>query len=234
MLRGKDHIRCAEQCIRAGRINHNIVSEGGAEAHLRTGGAADPVALLDLHALDVVHVLQIVQQSLGIRRDAEHPLALFLAHHGAAAALTYILYNLFVGKDALAGGAPVDRHFCLIGKPMLIKLEENPLRPLEVGRIRRIDLAIPVKAISQRLKLAPKHLDIVCGNNRRVNMVLDGIVFRRQAEGVIAHGEQDVLPLHPVLSGDHVHGRVGAGMADMQSRAGRIREFNQSIELFLF
>ena len=61
-------------------------------------------------------------------------------------------------------------------------------------------------------------------------MVLDGVVLRRQAEGVIAHGEQHVLALHAVLARDDVHGRIGAGMADVQTGTGRVREFGQRIE----
>lgn len=37
-----------------------------------------PVALLYLYALDIVHVVQVVYESLGIGGDPEHPLALFL------------------------------------------------------------------------------------------------------------------------------------------------------------
>ena len=43
---------------------------------LGAGGAADPVALLDLHALDEVHIVQIVDQTLGVGGDLQHPLAL--------------------------------------------------------------------------------------------------------------------------------------------------------------
>ena len=67
-----------------------------------------------------------------------------------------------------------------------------------------------------------------------MDVVLDGVVLRGQAEGVVADGEQHVIALHAALAGDDVHRRVGARMAYVQTRARGIREFNQRIEFRLF
>ena len=64
-----------------------------------------------------------------------------------------------------------------------------------------------------------------------MDVVLDRIVFRRQAEGVVAHGEQNVLSLHPMFARDHVHRGIRAGMADMQAGAGGVRELDQCVKL---
>ena len=63
-------------------------------------------------------------------------------------------------------------------------------------------------------------------------MVLDGIVLRRQAEGVEADGKQDVIALHPLFAADDIHRREGPRVADVQALAGGVRKFNQPVELF--
>ena len=66
-----------------------------------------------------------------------------------------------------------------------------------------------------------------------VNVVLNGVVLRGQAEGVVPHGEEDVVPVHPALPGHHVHGSVGPGVAHVEALAGGVGELHQGIELGL-
>ena len=95
-----------------------VSADIGLECDLRAGGAADPVALLNLYALNVINIIQIVDKALGIFCNSQHPLAFFLADDFAAAALANAVDDLFVSKDALAGGAPVDGHglSCMPGR----------------------------------------------------------------------------------------------------------------------
>ena len=62
---------------------------------------------------------------------------------------------------------------------------------------------------------------------------LDGILLGRQAEGVVAHWVQHVEAAEPLVAGKNVRGDVAQGMADVQSRARRVREHVQDIELGL-
>ena len=64
-----------------------------------------------------------------------------------------------------------------------------------------------------------------------MDVVLDGVVLRGQAEGVKAHGEEDVVALHPLLPADDVHGREGPGVAHVQALAGGIGELDEAVEL---
>ena len=66
-----------------------------------------------------------------------------------------------------------------------------------------------------------------------MDVVLDGVVLGRQAERVPADGEQHVIAFHTALAGDDIHRRVAARMADVQARAGRIRELDQRVEFRL-
>ena len=60
--------------------------------------------------------------------------------------------------------------------------------------------------------------------------MLDGGVLRRQAEGVPAHGLEDVLAAHTLIAGDDVTDGVVAHMAHVQLPRG-IGEHGQAIEL---
>ena len=231
MLRRNDHVRRAEERIGTGGVDGDIVADIGLERDLRAGGAADPVALLGLDALDVIHIVQIVDQALGILRDGEHPLTLLLAHDLAAAALADTVDDLFVGEHALAARAPVDGHGGLIGQTVLIHLQEDPLRPLIVARIGRIDRTVPVKAVAEHFELLGEVGNVVFRHDSRVDMVLDGVVLGRQAEGVKADREQNVVALHPALAADDIHRRERARVADVQALAGGVRELDQAVKL---
>jgi hypothetical protein len=60
--------------------------------------------------------------------------------------------------------------------------------------------------------------------------VLDGGVLRWQAEGIPAHGLEDVLAAHALIAGDDVADGVVAHMAHVQLPRG-IGEHGQAIEL---
>ena len=66
-----------------------------------------------------------------------------------------------------------------------------------------------------------------------VDVVVDGVVLRGQAEGVPADGEEHVVALHAALAGDDVHRGVAARMADVQPCAGGIGELDQAVKLGL-
>ena len=69
------------------------------------------------------------------------------------------------------------------------------------------------------------------GDDGGMDVVLDGVVLRGQAEGVKADGEQHVVALHPLLPADDVHGGEGTGVAHMEALAGGIGELDEAVEL---
>ena len=64
-------------------------------------------------------------------------------------------------------------------------------------------------------------------------MVFQGVVLGRQAEGVPAHGVQDVIAALTLFARDDVQRGVAARMADVQARGGRVRELDQRVEFRL-
>ena len=81
------------------------------------------------------------------------------------------------------------------------------------------------------MQLLGEVLDVIMGHLCRVNVVLNGIVFRGQTECVIADGEQHIVAVHAALAGYHVHSGVGTCMTHMQTLTGGIGELYQSVEL---
>ena len=231
VLRREDHVGRAEERVAAGGENLDDVAGGGLEVDLGAGGAAYPVALLDLDALDVVDVVQVVNEPLGIGGDAEHPLALLLADDRAAASLAHALDDLLVGEDALAAGAPVHGHGRLVGQAVLVHLQEYPLGPLVIFRVGGVDHAVPVKAVAEHLQLLGKALDIALCDVVGLHVVLDGVVLGGQAEGVETYREEDVLALHAALARDDVHRGVRPRVADVEPVAGGVRELYEGIKL---
>ena len=234
VLRGEHHIRGAEEGVGPGGEDHDIVPGGALEGDFRAGGAADPIALLDLHPLDEVHVVQIVDEPLGVLGDFQHPLGFLLADDGGAAPLAHPLHHFLIGQHALAGGAPVHRHGGLVGQPLFKQLEENPLGPLVVGGVSGVHHPVPVEAIAQHFQLPGEVLDILLRDGGGMDVVFDGVVLGGQAEGVEPDGIEHVIPIHPLFPGDDIHGGEGAGMAHVEPLAGGVGELDEAVELGLF
>ena len=146
---------------------------------------------------------------LGVVGDAEEPLRQLLGLHRGVAALACAFHDLLVGKDGLTRGAPVDRGFFLVGQPLLVELEEQPLGPLVVFGTRGHHLASPVDGDAQAPKLPVDGGDRFFGENGRRFAGLYRHVLGVEPEGVIPHGMKHPLPLMPPEAGDDVaHGVV--------------------------
>ena len=108
-------------------------------------GTSNPVALLNFDRIDKIQVVEVVDQTVRIRSDLEHPLRLVFMDDRAAAPLAYAVDDLFVGQHTLAGSAPIDRHLFFISQAVFEQLQENPLGPAVVFGVCRIDLPGPVE-----------------------------------------------------------------------------------------
>ena len=234
VLGRQHHVGGAVQRVGPGGEDADLAPGDGGRAledHLGALAAADPVALHGHRRGRPVDRVQVGQQAIGVAGDAQQPLAQVLANHRRAAALAAPLRDLFVGEAGLVDGAPVDGDHALVGQAAFVELQEDPLRPLHVGRIGGVDLARPVVGEPDRVDLPLEVGDGLLGGDARVDAVLDGVVLRRQAEGVPAHRVQHAEPLHPLPARDDVGRRVALAVADVKARARRVREHVQGVEL---
>ena len=193
---------------------------------------ADPVSLLHLNAVYKIHIVQIFYKAVGIRGDLQHPLALLFSDDLGTAALAHAVYNFLVCKHAFAGGAPVYRHFLFVGKAALKELKEDPLGPLIVIGIRSIDLSCPVKRKAERLKLALEMGNIIFCYLRRMNVILDCVIFRWKPERIPAHGIKHIIALQPFLSCHDIQRRIRTRVAYMKPLTAGIGKFNQAIKFW--
>ena len=95
------------------------VGVGHAEFHFRALRASDPVALGLLNAVAPVDGVQAVEQTLGISRHAQTPLAHLLLFHGIAAAFAHAVDHLVVGQHGAELRTPVDHRFAQEGQSVL-------------------------------------------------------------------------------------------------------------------
>ena len=233
VLGADDHVGRTEQRIRAGGVDGQGIACSGVEVDLGTVAAADPVALLSLDAVDVIHIVQVVDEAVSVGGDFQHPLALVLLHNGAAAALTDAVDNFLVGQNDLAAGAVVDGRFLLISQTLFEQLNEDPLRPLIILGVGGVDFTVPVEGQAQGFQLALEAGHVLGGDDLGVDMVFQGVVFSGQTESVPAHGVQDVIAALALFARDDIQRGVAARMADVQTGGRRIRELDQRIELRL-
>jgi hypothetical protein len=99
------------------------------ESDLRSLRSTDPVSLHRLDALGPVQFVQILQQTVSISSDLQHPLTHKAALDGFTRFHILAVLDLFVGQNRALRRAPVDGHLRLIGKAALVEFQEDPLRP---------------------------------------------------------------------------------------------------------
>ena len=109
------------------------------------------------------------------------------------------------------------------------QFQKNPLSPLIIFRIRRIDFPLPVKRIAQRTQLPFKTFHIVLRHNPRMDMVLNRVILGGQPECIPPHRIEHIIALHPPLPCHDIQCSIRPRMPYMQPLPRRIREFHQCI-----
>ncbi len=107
MLRRQHHVGGAEQGVGPRGEDVDVAGVGG-EQHLGAGRPADPVALHGLDLVRPIQHVQVVEQPVGVRGDAHHPLPQPLPEHREVAAIAAaVRRHFFVGQHRAKTGAPV-------------------------------------------------------------------------------------------------------------------------------
>ncbi len=233
MLRCNNHIGGTKERIRPGGENTETTAPGHPEIHFSSVGAADPVLLLGLYPLDIVHASKIFQQPFCVLGNLQHPLVFYLAHHFTVAAFTSAAHHFLVGQAHLAGGAPIDGGFLFICQPFFKQLQKDPLGPFIVFRVGGVNFPGPVKGKSKGLQLLLETGYVSFGYDFGMDFVLDGIVFRRQAKGVPADGKEHIVPLQAAFAGNDVKSCVRPGMAYMKPLPRGVGKLDKGVKFWL-
>ena len=218
------------RCDRDGRAPG--VGEGveHAEAEPCAIGTPDPVPLRLLRRLRPVEPLEVAEEPCRVVGDLEEPLLEeALLDHGAATVAGAAL-DLLVGEHGLARRAPVDRGGLLVREPLLVELQEDPLRPLVVGRVGRVDRLRPVHHEAGAVELAAEVRDVAGDQLHRVAPDLQREILRVDAERVIAERLEHRVALQALESRIDITAGEGEEVPDVQPFGRRIREHHQRIE----
>ena len=234
MLGRHDHKSNAKERVRPCGIDFDLLIyavEG--EVYKSAGGLADPVDLLQLDVLGIIHIIQALQQLFGIIGDPQIPDHLGQLDDIAVADIALTALAVLIGQNDLAVRAVIDQRLVPEYQTVLIELEEDPLGPVIIILIRCINGPVPVKGKPYFSELVREFLNIDIRDDTGMCIGLDRVILSGQTESVEADGKQDVIALHPPLSGDDFDTGIGFDMADVHARAAWIREFHQSVKFRL-
>ena len=233
MFRGQHHVGCPEKGIGPGGVNlQRLRVSVYLERNVCAFGAAYPVPLHELDRLRPVQAVQVREEALGIGGDLQNPLADALTGNGGSAAFTLAVLHFLIGQARLAGGAPVNGALRFIGQALFEEFEEYPLGPAVVIPAGGVHFPVPVVGEAQGLDLGAELADVRRSGERGVCAGLDGVILRREAECVEAHGVQHVESPHAEVTGVDVRGGIAFGVAHVESLGGGVREHIQHIAAF--
>ena len=208
-----------------------LVAQG--KVDLGALGAADPVGLHLLNALGPAgELLQVVEQLLRVLGNLEVPLLQVALLGLGATAPALALGHLLVGKNGLAGGAPVDRVLLAVDQALFPHLLKDPLAPAVVVGAAGLDHAIQIVGEAHTLHRGKRLVHVLIRPGGSLRVVLDGGVLGGQAKGVEADGMQHVVAAHAGLTGHGIADGVVARVAHVQV-ARRIREHLEHVLLGL-
>ena len=179
---------------------------GDVEGDFDAFAAAYPVALHGEDLLGPVDEAAEVQELVGVLGNSEEPLLEGATGDESVASFAGAVDHLLVGEDGVAGGAPYYGGFASVDQAMFVKLEEEPLVPAVVFRQAGDYFALPIVDGTHGAELSAHVFDVTDGPGMGVDAVADGGVFGGKAEGVEAHGVEDVEALHSAEAGVAVGG----------------------------
>ena len=232
MRRRENHVGRAKKRIRPRRENfYRFARSLDGKRERRAFGAADPVPLHRLGLLRPVEPRKIVKEPFGVIGDLKEPLFDLLLHHLRRTPFAAALHYLLVREHRLAGGAPVGRRLFAVREAVLQKLEKEPLIPLVVLGKAGDDEARPVVAVSHRLHLFRHCFDVLQRPVPRMDIALDGRVFRGQAESVKTDGTHHVVSRHAHEARKYVRRREVVPVADVKVARG-VRKHHEVVEVF--
>ena len=174
------------------------------------------------------------EQFLGIVGGTEEPLVQVLAddRRTAAFAVPVLTLYLLAGQRGIAVWAEVDRRKLLVGQPVLVELLKEPLGPAVILGVSRNDFSPPVKGVAHGFELAAHFFNVGISPGLGMNLVLDGGVFRWEAERVETNWEEHVVALHALKARAGVRRSHRVPMPDVKVTRG-IGQHGKGVKLGL-
>ena len=236
VLRRQDHIGGPEHRVRPGGEDGNggaVCSRQNREGQRGSLTPADPVFLRLQGGFRPIDGLQIVQEPLGVIGDPEEPLGYVSLFHGGVAPLAKPTDHLFIGQNRHAGGAPVD--WCLLpfSQSSLEELEEDPLGPTVVFRVRGVDRVLPVEHSADLPKL-PREIGHILGRQIHwIDALLQSKIFGVNPKGVEPDGLKDRFSRQSLVASVDIGAGEGVDIPNVEPLSGGVGEHHEIIIGFL-
>ena len=153
---GQHHVGGPKQRVRPGGENGDLKSRiGHGKGNLGAFAPPNPVPLHFLERMAPVDALEIPQQSLGVGRDPQHPLAHRPAHDRIIPDLASAIDDFFVGQDSAQFLAPPDGHFTDVGQTLgiavsalLFLVPQFRRTPQSGDRLRLVGLRVEPRVVN--------------------------------------------------------------------------------------
>ena len=220
---GRDgHEAGAEDGVVAGGEDlQPVAAAGQREAHGKPFGAPHPVGLHQAHLVGpAFQAGQRVGQLVGEGGDLQHPLHQAPLFHRRAGTPAAPVDHLLVGEHRAVHRVPVDHALAPVHQAGGQEVQEQLLLVAEIAGMAGGDLARPVERKPHGFQLPAHGVDVGAGPVARVHAFGHGRVFRRQSEGVPAHGVEHVEAPRPLVAGHQVAHGVVADVAHVDAAAG--------------
>ena len=202
---------------------------GQGEAQQQALRAADPIVLHEPHFFrPALQRLEAREQLLGVIGDLEEPLRQLALLDERAGAPAAPVDDLLIGEHGVVDRVPVHLGLLAVDDSGLQKIQEELLLAAVIGGIAGRDLARPVEREAERFELRLHRRDIGVGPFGRMALARHGGVLGGKAEGVPAHGMQNVESPRAHEAGDDVAHRIIAHMPHVDAPR-RIGEHLQHI-----
>ena len=164
MLRSQYHEGCTVKGIRAGGVYSDLlVFSFNREFNFCTIGFTDPVTLHLFNFFRPVQFVQIIQQTVCIFCDTQHPLTQIFLSYFRTTTFTFSVDNFFICQTCFTGWTPVDREFFFVSQTFFKHLYKDPLGPFVELRICGVYFAIPVIQSCDFVDLTFDICYVVCG-----------------------------------------------------------------------
>ncbi len=95
------------------------------EINFGTGTATDPVPLQQLDRFGPIQVVQLIGQSVCVRRDPQHPLLQSDSFDRVTASFAFAVNDFFVRQHGSQGRAPIYGSFRYVRQPMLVLITSD-------------------------------------------------------------------------------------------------------------
>ena len=198
VLRREHQVGRAEHGVGPRREHADLLAARRLEHELGALAPPDPVALQRPGGLRPIEPVEIREQAFGVPGDREEPLLEeALLDFRVGMALAVAVDHLLVGHDAHVLGTPVHRRLLAQRQPRLEELDEDPLGPLVVPRVRGGQLVAPVEHAAEATQLVAEPVDVLGDQLRGVGADLERIVLGVDPERVEPDRLEHGVPLEP-------------------------------------